>query len=354
MKSYLVLGLCSLSLFYSCGPASKSSTDSSSEVTAAIQLLDANSVQNFDSLPLNGNVDNSTKFWSGDHWPINRGMINNRWFSPSGEVATISPTKEEVAIMTRDQLSLLSPSEKFDLLTASYSYPIKTEVTGKLYPNALSWEGIGNGWAISSLMHDEPAPKDVTNAEGLVIPFGSADIKALLSYYYSFGQPPTTRQLGLRCDQKEGWHATYSECNDDLNPGAFHIVLTNRIGLQGKGLIADLDRYSEVWNHPIFGFKTEVVNELPAEGAPSGVAKVLYMRTSVYYADKGAGNSWFPVKNTGEQEDSARVYTYHLHLNANGDIIGGQWKSSDRPDFVWVLDELPGFTGRFSALYQLL
>ena len=355
MKSSWVLGLCSLSLLYACGPASKSSSNSDSQATAAaIQLLDSDSVQNFQALPQEGRVENTTKLWSGDHWPINRGMINRRWFSPSQEVASVSPAKEEIVIWTQDQISLLSPSEKFDLLNANYAYPLRTEVTSKLYPNALNWEGLGNGWAIASLMHDEPAPRTITNAEGLAIPFGSADIKALLSYYYAFGQPPMTRQIGLRCEQKEGWHQSNPSCMDDLNAGAFHIVLANRIGIQGKGLIADLDRYQDVWNHPIFGFKTELVNELPADNAPAGTAKVMYMRTTISYVDKGTGNSWFPVKNTLEQEESTRIYTYHLYLNSNGDIIGGQWKSSDRPDFVWVLDELPGFNGRFSALSQLL
>lgn len=39
---------------------------------------------------------------------------------------------------------------------------------------------------------------------------------------------------------------------------------------------------------------------------------------------------------TPHQEFRYRDYEYFLELNASGNIIGGEWITSTRPDFMWM------------------
>ena len=49
-------------------------------------------------------------------------------------------------------------------------------------PTTPAWQVYCHGWTAASIAFEEPAPILVTNPDGLRIPFGSSDIKALLTY----------------------------------------------------------------------------------------------------------------------------------------------------------------------------
>lgn len=85
--------------------------------------------------------------------------------------------------MTSTDIARLSPAEKFDFLNGPYYYPLKAEVEKLAAYDAESWEGICHGRAPASMNHNEPRPKILRNPDGIKIYFGSADIKAILSYY---------------------------------------------------------------------------------------------------------------------------------------------------------------------------
>ena len=153
-----------------------------------------------------------------------------RWYAPTPQGFNLnSPNLNQALRLSLEELKSLSPAEKFDLLNAQYSYPLKKAVAEIASPRRREWEGMCHGWAAAALNHPEPVPKTVTNKDGLMIPFGSSDIKALLSYYYAYVEDPvSTHQMGRRCDGKE-------HCDQDMNAGAFHIVLANKVGREGKG-----------------------------------------------------------------------------------------------------------------------
>lgn len=322
-----------------------------------VPLLDATHRTHFSELPLEATVEISKRLWSGDHWAFNKGIINRRWNTPTQEgFNTISPTKEELVLMSQEEIARLAPSEKYDLFMGNYDYPLKKQVTEKANPLAVYWEGIGNGWASASSNHDEPTPKLFINPDGLSIPFGSSDIKALLSYYYAFASTlPLSVHLGVRCLERQDTNADQDKCGDDLSPASFHIALTNKIGLRKESFLADLDRYHEVWNHPIQAYKSEVLGTGPAsENAPADAKETIRIKTRISYVDESVGNSWDPIKGTYRQVTSGRIYHYDLHLNGSGEILGGEWKSNDHPDFIWVMPPVEVFEGYFANLVQLL
>ena len=297
--------------------------------------------RNFASLPLNGKVADLQKYWSSDYWARYKGGINYRWNAarPTG-FNLVSPTKAQAQTMSISQLSALAPSEKWDLFIGRYDYPVKNEVAGYASPNRPTWEGICDGWAGAAMNHDEPLPITMTNPDGIKIPFGSSDIKALVSWYYAKKHSGGYALMGRRCN---GTTTGDDRCEHDMNAGAFHIVLTNRLGKDGKGFIADIDRNSEVWNHLTYNFRSTIQN-----------SNMIKVSTVVSYVWLLSRNSWNPVLGTSRQVTRTRTYNYYLDINAEGNIIGGEWISTQRPDFLWLERPVSRFTGVFSRLGELL
>lgn len=309
----------------------------------------------FKELPLKGEIAPSKKYWSGDYWALRNGNINYRWYAKNKIGFNLnSPTKERAMKMSIPQLAELAPSEKYDLFTGRYDYPLRNEVSRVADPDAEIWEGMCHGWSPATMNHEEPTPKVLRNPDGIDIPFGSSDIKALVSYYYAYGfQTPTVYQMGRRCYRGGFWNRDF-ECREDMNAGAFHIVLANRIGIDGKGFVADLQRYKEVWNHPINRYHSKIIAEYGAtDGAARGTVKTVQIGTTISYVDEN-GLDWQTVHGTSKQHEKTQYYEYAIELDAFGKIIGGYWISKARPDFLWLKTKATRFEGTLSKLGELL
>ncbi len=289
---------------------------------------------------------------------MDKGNINYRWnsYDPIG-FNLDSPTRDEAMEGSEVSFSLLSPSEKYDLWTGNYNYPVVLDVASRARRDAEYWEGICDGWAPATSNHSEPTPKTMTNPDGIKVPFGSSDIKALLSYYYAFYHQVPTNQEGTRCNRRGGLFNRNPRCNNDndLNAGTFHIIMTNRIGVEKIGFIADLENNQEVWNHPVMKYDSTVEYEKgPQEKSVPGTDKTVYVKTRITYVDESNVNTWTPIIGTAYQIYSYRDYEYSLDLDQKGNIIGGNWESQEFPDFLWAKGKVEFFTGKFPRLGELL
>lgn len=322
---------------------------------SAPTIMSHSFVHEFDLMPLSGKAHGPQKFWSGDYWASRNGSINYRWNDPGQEGFDLqSPTREQAERMSLESLARLSASEKYDLFTGRYDYPLKNRVEENGDAYADEWEGICHGWAPASMNHNEPTPKTVINPDGISIPFGSADIKGLLSYYYANEfKVASTHQMGRRCANGGFWNRR-KDCKKDLNAGAFHIVLANKIGIQGAGFLADLDRFKEVWNHPVHSYETKVVRvgKKDSNSAP-GTVRVIRVETNVHYIDESR-STWDTVIGTDGQRVLTKEFEYELDIDAGGNIIGGDWKSRQRPDFLWTTEKALIWVGGFERLGELL
>jgi hypothetical protein len=311
-------------------------------------IMNLNAETRLFALPESGQVKTKNRFWSGDYWPLNQGMINFRW-NASEDFPKKSPTFIELKVMNQAQLAQLSPAEKFDILNARYDYPLHREVEKKSNPHAEDWEGICHGWAPASMNHNEPLPKVLKNPHGLFIPFGSSDIKGLISYFYAYPyQVANTHQVGTRCEET-------NECEKDLNAGAFHIILTNKIGLEGQGLIADVAQSKEVWNHPIYSYQSQVskTSQGPKANSAPGTTRTVQVRTTITYTVE-TENYWQPVSNSNRSHVTQTEFRYSLEIDIYGQVIGGEWISKKRPDFLWTMSRPEKFSGNFARLSELL
>ncbi len=307
----------------------------------------------FEKLPLAGHHDLPHTGWSDDYWPTQHGSINRRWNAPGQPgFNLVSPSLAQAKNMSEKELSQLAPTEKYDLLRSRYDYPLVRRVDGNANPNAKDWAGICNGWAPASLNLAEPKPVTITNADGISIPFGSSDVKALLSFYYAYEVESPTYQVGLRCFLGRGLRALARGCGDDVNAGAFHIIMANKLGLERRGFLADVDRLKEVWNQPITGFKTEIIQTRAASsGAASRAVTEVLVRTDLIYGSE-IEPQWDTVLGTDLQTYEKLELEYTIELDQQGKIVGGEWISWVRPDFLWFRGKAP-FTGEFTKLEEL-
>jgi hypothetical protein len=178
-------------------------------------------------------------------------------------------------------------------------------------------------------------------------------VKALLSFYVGQVAEAPTRFLGERCNEdltRRPAAGERPECRD-TNAGAFHVVLANMIGLRKQGFVIDKTRDLQVWNQPVWSYEAQVEGESsePSPGAAPGTVKEVTMSVGVTY-----GVEVQPHWDALGDESASRTaeYSYRLELNAQGDIIGGEWLTSERPDFMWM-QEVPEFDGYFAPLKKI-
>lgn len=324
-------------------------------------------ITDFSQLPLSGKLNDDRLAWSESFWPSNKGGIAYRWNSPNPQPFKYKlHTKEELMRMSQEQLSELSPAELYDIAGGDYKYTLTKKVLGTFKPNDLWWEGICHGWALAAIHYPEPDKNVVTNKDGIKVPFGSSDVKALLAMHDAFNSKGAYSMVGGRCKVKgkvpgeafpeDGDIAepSLSGQNDpncrDTNAGAFHVVLTNMIGRLSKGFVADVDRYLDVWNQPVYAYDSKIIQDVPVSSSDlsNGISRKLRVKTKMIYGDElefyspeeaSHGTVGFvskePVTGTAAQTFGEKDYEYILELDSRDRVVGGEWISNTRPDFLW-------------------
>ena len=207
------------------------------------------------------------------------------------------------------------------------------------------------------------------------ITFEVGDIKALFAIIYDRSKATI---IGGRCnefkvdrDETTG-RITNSECRD-LNAGAFHVAMTNLLGLQGRGFVEDRTFDYEVWNQPVKSYEVHTMEEISIEEAhrllnvdtenPSDCVSTFEASEGDYCYQRGV-DQLFKVETKLHwltESDASTLALGNLHINRysrsddydyilevkNGEIVGGEWvgpSMNNHPDFVW----LPSGTGRIA------
>lgn len=372
-----------LILLFSISLVGRANGDSWDSANHPAHLLGRNFEQRIGQLPSSGRVTEEDTPYSDTYWPRNRGSIAYRWNSSDPifrwqdphrradpRIFQIrSPNKAAALSLTRQELSELSPAEKFDLVQGHYDYPLTRRVLENSSLTAEYWEGMCHGWAPASLNHREPTPIDVMNPDGIVVPFGSGDVKGLLNYYYG-NYRMQARQVGRRCkrDVDSNGRSGGSAACRDVNPATFHLVVANLLGLQRRGFVAETERGREVWNYPVYQYSSTFRHvRLPKRTCggwwlwavrsnckTQNAVQRIRVTTTLHYADdnEAFGPEWQPVIGTPNFRHESSTYTYELDLGLGGEILGGEWNQADRPDFLWTKDRMD-FSGDFEIMERI-
>lgn len=316
--------------------------------------------------------------WSGDYWPYASGLLAARYqveeflreFDWLGKYNYVQkhPMSQVIQEQGQNGVDVLSPSEKYDLLTGSRE-PALTQVMwqeGKEYQDNYGevegWMGICHGWAPAAIMEERPTQAIVLRSmnDRWNLPLLPSEIKGLVSYSWATNSY-SSMTLGSRCHQKNPARDENGRLIDrfcqDLNPGVWHEVVVNMVGRQKRSFVMDATYDYQVWNQPVKEYSYVYFN--PSTGMTSGNFKEVVQKISdvqndpyakyrspdakyiigvnmklAYVSETSANNSTVDV----EENDSIVwvEYSYDLELDNNYQILGGEWRTEGHPDFVWV------------------
>ncbi len=293
---------------------------------------------NYNSMVKKAHLDlDSTGIWSGYHWPNN---VRNIDYRPGNQK--------------------LSPLEKWEAVGVDLP---KYEIRSMLDPylrnaETITWGGLCHGYSATAISFPEPKRKIINGVK-----FYHSDIKALLAVYYDYllmNKLVSSKYLGKRCDQDLPENLAFAERTskncDDINPAVFHLAINHRLAVEKKGLVMDMNSGNEVWNVPVIGFDSEILNnDYPKYKSKAWRTKrILHIKTKVSYLGYQKPENDFEISGLKGQKVKTKTYEYTLELNRHGNIIGGEWFGADRPDFLWISDDIPHPSGEWQLLADLL
>ncbi|MDZ4677172.1 MAG: hypothetical protein SGI74_06635 [Oligoflexia bacterium] len=313
--------------------------------------------------------------WSETFWPMVKGVIGNRYSDPGFPNAKDWLTNFSYIAAhpatSFGNLNALAPSEKYDLIIGDNSLPLTRQVWGmgefyqNLYGRVWGWMGICHGWSGAAINLEEPVTPVVTStADGRSITLYPSDIKGLASLLWATA-PPDVHFIGDRCRQnkpakdmmgriipavdQDGNHPCV-----DVNPGTWHMTATNLVGAQKQSFVLDNTYDLQVWNHPVQSYEYTYFNPQTLEmGTHWRQASVPLSRFTIdkfkTYRSTSAvsvvgvfmkvtimDDSMAPSHSSTRGEKKKIVnYVYDLEIDAQGNIIGGEWYSNIHPDFLW-------------------
>jgi hypothetical protein len=341
-------------------------------------------------LPAHGEMDRVP--WTDSYWPRNKFATSQRYQENPAQPVTfvrIENNKktlikngkdlkdtfkvEELKSMSKSDLDKLSPAEKFCIANCDYSFRHhKNELSSNSTSND-AWEGNCNGWSAAALSLEEPGICDYTNSDGINITWGSGDIKAMVGFLFGrTGINSTATQCGRRNLGFNNFFRGLVGKEIGINPGSFHLILSNLLGLQGRGLVFDVDPSKQVWNHPIYKFNSTMhpIHSAITDKAEKGTVREFAVSTDVFFVIEQRapsvhpqivkGNPGFKVQSLDRDTPEhgfifKKTYTYILEVNNQGEIIGGRWTGAsiqDHPDFAWVQPK-PEFAGPFKVVGEI-
>jgi hypothetical protein len=306
--------------------------------------------------------------WPGSYWPTYQDGINVVW--KSGEP---SASEKYAQAFGKDVKQFQDAISERSGIDGQWDHPVCSTNSGcqSLGDGSVcairagkssgycipTWYGICHAWSPASEW--EPEPKCPTVKNGVI--FRPRDIKALLSQVYNDAYVDVVF-LGARFDGPDYPLDLdrYNRFNDaarrDLGPGLFHIALTNIMGKHSQGFILDVTAGSEVWNQPVRGYEiieSSLVNATEASITYYGTNSYPFNTDMKHLAHTRTRVSWVVESNEDrELVATGRVdaytttveYEYFLELDANHNIIGGEWlgnSNTEHPDFLWFVTARP-------------
>lgn len=312
--------------------------------------------------------------WSDDYWPIYKGILANRYASDEfRETYSWSEARDYVRAnpilnYSQEQINLLSPAEKYDLLISDHQQILTNQMwnKGSSYFERTGfverWMGICHGWAPASFMVERPVvPVTVKSANGQFdLTFYPADLKALASLLWATGDYESNF-VGGRCRARQPQlddndRPLATDCLDN-NPVTFHLALVNQVGISKKSFVMDATYDYEVWNQPIVSYQYKYFNPITKNPTHNLIDATIdlenyqqdpYKDKRTQQATKLVGVTLevvYAVETTPSQREfdspsldqtSNATYFYDIELDNNYKALGGEWYNLQHPDFLWL------------------
>ena len=222
-------------------------------------------VFNVDELPEEGEAENVP--WAGSYWPVYKDSINDKWdgnesMSPAAKYGEAFGVDDFEDLVSQHhgidaQQSRTECEETSDCNSAISESCAKREGEEKGYCIP-TWWGICHAWAPVAILEPEPQQPVTVNE----VEFKVNDIKALATLAYNRTR---SRFVSLRCNEDDSEDEIEYDAYDrptgddeecrDTNPGTYHVLLTNYLGLKGQSFVEDRTFDNEVWNQPLRAYR---------------------------------------------------------------------------------------------------
>lgn len=289
---------------------------------------------NYEKLSKGHTLDLTNGPWSGWYWP-----------TKSGSLTAVSNNTNQ------------SPLDKWTRASNGQT-GLNDQVDSILKKHDAPWSGLCHGFSATSINFEEPTTKRVGDTL-----FTSSEIKGILAAYYDYLVDHNlieTNFIGSTCFMQINrtlnvGDSTSPQC-DDVNPGAFHLALHQRLAVEKKGFVLDLDRETPIWNVPVIGYKSKYIGEYnywyPFKDYRT--TRTIEVETTIIYLDYQKPNQDTSVRGKAGQILSSRTYNYTLELDPHGNIVGGEWITFPHPDFIWYAPKFPRPSGDWEFLNQLV
>lgn len=339
-----------------------------------IFLENLTAITNIHQMDAQGLAQGQSSFepWAGSYWPIHQGLLGLRFadenFPKSKQFIqnySSYQSRPSESLVSMGEINKLSPAEKYDLLIGDRNWTLTKHMWQKGLAGyeqdgfVATWTGICHGWSAATSMGVKQPEKSVTVSDvtgTYRITFYPQDIKGLQSYLWA-NSAPTSVQAGNRCRQSFVDRDPFLRPLDptclDSNPMTWHLAATNRIGVSKRSFVMDSSSGTEVWNYPILSYDYSYFN--PRTFVSSHSLKASIEPTEMLKADKYAAHRSPRAKyvvgvamdvfhpalvspRTGASSGNVLhtlPFIYDLELDENFIIVGGEWYSKDRPDFLW-------------------
>lgn len=213
------------------------------------------------ALPASGEA--QTTPWAGSYWPVAEDSINYKWAGASSESA---PMKYQRAFGGTGLEDAVSAQHGIDAFTSRKVCSTQADCTGESNADGIcskregaatgrcipGWWGICHAWAPASIML--PEPKHAVTRNGVT--FEVQDLKALATLVHN---STSSRFVSLRCNDTgtaavDAYGRIVANSCRDTNPGTFHLLVTNYLGLRHQAFVEDRVAGAEVWNQPLRSF----------------------------------------------------------------------------------------------------
>ena len=220
------------------------------------------------ALPASGEA--QTVPWAGSYWPVAEDSINHKWAGAGSESA---PKKYQNAFGGTGLEDAVSAQHGIDAFTSRKVCSTQADCTGETNADGIcskregaatgrcipGWWGICHAWAPASIMLPEPRHAVTRNG----VTFEVQDLKALATLVHN---STSSRFVSLRCNDTgtsalDAYGRVVANSCRDTNPGTFHLLVTNYLGLRHQAFVEDRVAGAEVWNQPLRSF--QVIDQHP-------------------------------------------------------------------------------------------
>lgn len=232
---------------------------------------------NVDALPSEGEATQVP--WPSSYWPVYEDSINYKWdgadsLSPAakyGEAFGIDDFEDQVSEHhgIDKQSSRTECESNSDCNSAIAESCAKREGSEEGYCIP-TWWGICHAWAPVAIL--EPEPQQPVTRNG--VEFKVNDIKAIATLAYNRSR---SKFVSLRCNEDDSEdeieYDEYQrptgddeECRD-TNPGTYHVLLANFLGIKGESFVEDRTFDDQVWNQPLRGYRVTQMEPVTVDRA---------------------------------------------------------------------------------------